>query len=185
MKDYQGSSSLYHHHPTSSAAEAGISDVSSVPSDAASADSVTDDTVAEVSTQYRHGSDDSHDVSLSRSSHDQSVLDVEQSSPDDGADSRQQQVDSNRAAIDLLLWKLTELERLITLGQVRDAHAQETWLTIDTIDDASRKHKRPIKPPILFTCVQVFCTKSWSCVLFGVRNLYKKKLEQVSGTSFW
>ena len=41
--------------------------------------------------------------------------------PDDGCSTHDQQyADSNRAAIDLLLWKLTELERRITLGHVRN-----------------------------------------------------------------
>jgi len=135
IREYQEISSHHHHHhhhhlSMSSAPAADISDVSTaitVPSDADSSDSATDDTVADVSTQFHPRSGDSHDVSRSgSSSHDLTVTDlsvqdveVEPSSPDDRADSRQQQVDSNRAAIDLLLWKLTELERLITLGQVR------------------------------------------------------------------
>jgi len=68
--------------------------------------STAHDTVASVSTQFRCQSDDTH-----------GVLVVER---DDRSSSPHQHVDSNRTAIDLLLWKLTELERRITLGQVRN-----------------------------------------------------------------
>ena len=120
VKDHHKLSSHYYHSESSPAS--GVSDVSTainVPRDADSSDSVTDDTAAHVSTKFRRRSDDSHAVSQTRSPVEPSPLDVEPSSPDDRTDSQQQHVDSNRAAIDLLLWKLTELERRITLGQVR------------------------------------------------------------------
>ena len=74
--------------------------------------------------------------------------------------------------------------------------AQQTELTIiNTIDDASRAKQSPIKP-WNFGHVHATFLHEQRCVLFGVRNLFKKKtrkkagntlekLVQFSGTSFW
>jgi len=104
---------------------AGVRDVITsviVHREADSSDSVTDHTVAGVSTQFRRCSDDSQSAvwPTGSSAEPLSLPLVERSSTDDRADSPHQQTDSNRAAIDLLLWKLIELERRITLGQVTD-----------------------------------------------------------------
>jgi len=122
--DYEPSSHC--HHPATSAAN--VSDVStavSVPCDADSDSSDTVDTVADVSTQF-HRSDESLAVSKTQSSVESTLLAVEPSSPDDCAGSQHHQ---HTAAINLLLWKLTELERRITLGQVTQSAATVPYST--------------------------------------------------------
>ena len=99
------------HEPSSDLPASAALVISNVSTDTA-------DTVADVSTPFRRDSDDSNTTSKILSVVETAGV-VEPASPDDRAD-------SNRAAIDLLLWKLTELERRITLGQVRNATARCT-----------------------------------------------------------
>ena len=99
-----------HHHHHQAASAAGVSDCVQCAADSSHCDIVNDthDTAADVST---HSDDRRQLRQLAASKTPLRHLDVEPSSPDDLPGSPQ-----HSAAINLLLWKLTELERRITLG---------------------------------------------------------------------
>ena len=108
LRDNPAPSSRRHHRGAPSSA-ADVSDASLADRDAASSDRDTHDSVVGVSTQCRPHSDDSTVISKTQSA-------VELPSADDHSGTHQ-----HSAAINLLLWKLTELERRITVVQARDA----------------------------------------------------------------
>jgi len=123
------------HHPASAASV--ISDVSTALSDD------THDTVAGVSTPFRRHSDDSRVIPKTQSAVEPAGV-VELASPDDRS-SPQRRADGNRAAIDLLLWKLTELERRITLGQVRiDKQKRDVSFTTNALKTTKRGGITPL-----------------------------------------
>jgi len=115
LREYHEPSS--HPHPSAPSAT-GVSDVSMAVCGAEGSDSATvddtRDTVASVSTQSEF--DESHAVSKTQFPQ----LDV-----DDQSSSRQ-----HGAAINLLLWKLIELERRVTLGQVT-SHTRAVLTQLD------------------------------------------------------
>ena len=123
LRDYHKASPHHQYAVSLSVSERDVNTAVCVQRDADSPDqrgpdSVTvSDTVADVSTQCHHGGGESPVPSKThQSSVERRLLDAEQSSPgDDVACSHQ-----HSEAINLLLWKLIELERRITLGQVRD-----------------------------------------------------------------
>jgi len=97
----------HHHHHHEEASAAGVSDCVQCAADTSHSETVDDthDTVADVPTHCN----DRRQLAVSKTRVRQ--LDVEPSSPDDRQTSQQ-----HSDAINLLLWKLTELERRITLG---------------------------------------------------------------------
>ena len=88
----------HHHHHHGDASAAGVSDCVQCGADTSHCDTVSDTHC-----------NDRRQLAVSRAQLRQ--LDVDPSSPDDRQRSQQ-----HSAAINLLLWKLTELERRITLG---------------------------------------------------------------------